>query len=127
MDDIVHFYHELALRASISAAIEANVTQIVPYSGQEFQTQFVWDTWIAKAGFYVSNIGNGVVFVCLVLLRWGWWMLAEERTMSPIDITLAFWREAQAGLITAGRERAVLAESGEGAGEDEGEGSAEGA
>ncbi|KAK3396829.1 hypothetical protein B0T20DRAFT_394018 [Sordaria brevicollis] len=93
MDNILNYLNELSLRTSIIAAIDSNITQLLPYAGRRQELQYLALTRISRACYIITNIAGAVTWVAILVLRWGFWALTEQPPMSPKRIAEAFAKE----------------------------------
>lgn len=86
MADIIDTYQELALRISVSAAVDTGKTQPVQYWSEKAQRQWLDESNLAPFCFLMALVTSTSATSIVILMHWGFWELPREFTMSPIEL-----------------------------------------
>ncbi|KAK3493479.1 hypothetical protein B0T13DRAFT_518242 [Neurospora crassa] len=86
MTDIIETYQELALRISVSAAVDTGKTQPVQYWSEKAQRQWLDESNLAPFCFLMALVTSTSAISIVILMHWGFWELPREFTMSPIEL-----------------------------------------
>lgn len=104
----VEVMHDLAVRVSVLAATEANITQRVRFSGEERGPR-----WVEVPVYFAFAILCPVmVFINHIYMWWGAWRLLVHREMTPAMLVRLLWRvvmEANDGTLLEGVQPEAIA------------------